>query len=138
MSLLDLIITPAYAQSGGGESIWMQIIFLVVLFALIYFLLIHPQRKRQKEHMHMVSNLKPADEVITSGGILGRITAIDNDFAHIKVDDKVQLYIQKTSINVVLPKGTIQSLQTRDSKESRSSKQIRDSKESSNSEEQNS
>jgi preprotein translocase subunit YajC len=84
--------------------------FLVLLFAVFYFIAIRPQRKRQKEHASMVSNLQKGDEVVTSSGILGKVIRIEDDFVLLKVADNVELKFQKMSVHAVLPKGTLKSV----------------------------
>ena len=80
------------------------------IFALFYFIAIRPQRKRQKEHQQMVSSLAVKDEVATASGILGRITAIEQDFVVLKVAENVELKLQKWAVQNVLPKGTLKGV----------------------------
>ena len=110
-----MFISSAYAQSAGpapagGE--FMQIGFLIVLFALFYFLAIRPQRKRQKEHTDMISALKKGDEVAMSSGMLGRVTAIDENYLTIGVSGGLELKFQRLHVNAILPKGTLKSVGT--------------------------
>ena len=110
---MSFFIADAQAQAAetagqGGEMI--QIFFLVGLFALFYFIAIRPQRKRQKEHTEMVSALGKGDEVVTSSGILGKITSIDDNYIVLTVAEKVELKFQRVHINAVLPKGTLKSI----------------------------
>ncbi len=107
-----MFIANAYAQGGGqpaGGELF-QIGFLVVLFGLFYFIAIRPQRKRQKEHQEMVSALGKGDEVITSSGMLGKITGLDENYVTINVASNVDLKFQRVHINAVLPKGTLKSV----------------------------
>jgi preprotein translocase subunit YajC len=108
-----VFIASAYAQApagspAGGELF--QIVFLVGLFALFYFIAIRPQRKRQKEHAAMVSALGKGDEVVTSSGILGRIASLDDNYVVLVVSDKVELKFQRVHVQAVLPKGTLKSI----------------------------
>lgn len=110
-----MFIAQAHAQSAapagapaGGEIF--QIIFLVGLFVLFYFIAIRPQRKRQKEHAAMVSSLAKGDEVVTSSGILGRISSLDDNYVVLNVSEKVELKFQRIHIHAVLPKGTLKSI----------------------------
>tara|TARA_B110000503_G_scaffold502_1_gene739 strand:- start:317 stop:652 length:336 start_codon:yes stop_codon:yes gene_type:complete len=108
-----MFISNAYAQgandqAAGGELF--QIGFLVVLFALFWFIAIRPQRKRQKEHTEMVSALKKGDEVITSSGILGKISALDENYITLNVASNVELKFQRAHVTAVLPKGTLKSV----------------------------
>lgn len=108
-----MFIASAHAQSAqapapGGELF--QIIFLVGLFVLFYFIAIRPQRKRQKEHAQMVAELEKGSEVVTNSGILGKITALDPNYVVLKVADKVELKMQRIHIHAQLPKGTLKSI----------------------------
>lgn len=110
-----MFISSAHAQTAqagpaGGELF--QIVFLVGLFALFYFIAIRPQRKRQKEHAQMVASLEKGNEVVTSSGILGRITALDDNYIVLNVSEKVELKFQRVHIHAVLPKGTLKSIST--------------------------
>ena len=108
-----MFISSAYAQAqsaqpAGGE--FFQLGFLVVLFAIFYFIAIRPQRKRQKEHQQMVSALQKGDEVITSSGILGKITGLDEHYIQLNVASGVDMKMQRVYVNAVLPKGTLKSV----------------------------
>ncbi len=108
-----MLIPSAYAQApqgaaGGGELF--QIVFLVGLFVLFYFIAIRPQRKRQKEHAEMIAALNKGDEVVTSSGILGRITGLDDNYVVLNVSEKVELKFQRVHIHAVLPKGTLKGI----------------------------
>ena len=113
-----MFISNAYAQGAGGQGAggqaaggeFFQIGFLVVLFGLFYFIAIRPQRKRQKEHQAMVGALSKGDEVITSSGILGKITGLDDNYITLQVASNVNLKFQRVHINAVLPKGTLKSV----------------------------
>jgi preprotein translocase subunit YajC len=110
---MSFFIADAHAQAAapaaqGGEMF--QIFFLVGLFVLFYFIAIRPQRKRQKEHTDMVSALSKGDEVVTTSGILGKITRLEDNFVVVQVTDNVELKFQRSSINAVLPKGTLKSI----------------------------
>jgi preprotein translocase subunit YajC len=87
-----------------------QIFFLVGLFVLFYFIAIRPQRKRQKEHTEMVAALNKGDEVVTTSGILGKITSLDDSYIVLNVSDKVDMKFQRVHIHAVLPKGTLKSI----------------------------
>jgi len=102
----------AHAQSGppsGGGELF-QIVFLVGLFVLFYFIAIRPQRKRQKEHAEMVAALSKGDEVVTSSGILGRINDLDDNYMVLNVANNVDLKFQRVHVHAVLPKGTLKSI----------------------------
>lgn len=109
------LISTAYAASAGpagatgGESF--QMILLLVGFVVIfYFLLWRPQAKKSKEHKELVNHLAKGDEVVTSGGILGKITKVNDNYISIAIAEGVEVTVQKGSIGNSLPKGTIKSL----------------------------
>ncbi|MCB1732904.1 MAG: preprotein translocase subunit YajC [Halieaceae bacterium] len=110
---MSLFIASAHAQAAapaaqGGEMF--QIFFLVGLFVLFYFIAIRPQRKRQKEHQAMVAALSKGDEVVTSSGILGKVTALDDNYMVLNVANNVDLKFQRVHVHAVLPKGTLKSI----------------------------
>ncbi|MCM2337660.1 MAG: preprotein translocase subunit YajC [Lysobacter sp.] len=110
MNLLDFVIAPAYAQAapapGGGMG---TLLFPIILIAIMYFLMIRPQMKRAKEHKAMLEKLSKGDEVLTNGGIAGRVTDIGENFITVEVADNVQIRVQKGAVANVLPKGTLKS-----------------------------
>lgn len=106
-------ISSAHAQAAGQapqEAGIMQLVLMVGLFVMFYFIAIRPQRKRQKEHTELVTNLAKGDEVITTSGILGKISKLDDNYLILQVADNVELKFQKSSIHAVLPKGTLKSI----------------------------
>ncbi len=111
---MSFFISQAHAQSApagappGGEMF--QIGLLVLMFGLFYFIAIRPQRKRQKEHAAMVAALAKGDEVVTSSGILGKVTKLDDDYVVLSVTDNVELKFQRVAIHAVLPKGTLKAI----------------------------
>jgi preprotein translocase subunit YajC len=110
---MSLLIPSAYAQDAaarppGGDLF--QIFFLVGLFVLFYFIAIRPQRKRQKEHAEMVSKLNKGDEVVTSSGILGRVTILDDNYMVLNVANNVEMKFQRVHLHAILPKGTLKSI----------------------------
>ena len=112
MNLLDLLIAPAHAQAagaapqGGGLSF---LIMPIILIAIMYFLMIRPQMKRQKEHRAMLDKLSKGDEVITNGGIVGTVAEIGENFITVEIASNVQVRLQKGAIASVLPKGTLKA-----------------------------
>jgi preprotein translocase subunit YajC len=111
--MLEFLIPAAHAQAGGqapagGEM--MQIVFMIGIFVIFYFMLIRPQRKRQKEVQQMQEGLQVGDEVVTTAGLLGKIRKIEDDFVVLKVAENVELKFQKMAMHAVLPKGTIKSI----------------------------
>jgi len=108
---MDFLISNAYAQAAGGAATnpLLQFAPLVILFGIFYFMLIRPQMKRAKEQRTMVSALAKGDEVITTGGLLGRIDDISESFITLEVAPNVKLKLQKGAVTTVLPKGTLKS-----------------------------
>ena len=111
---MNFFISPAYAQdAGGAQGGGMELIFMLVMFGLIfYFLIYRPQAKRVKQHKELVSSLSKGDEVLTQGGMVGRITKVseENDFIVIALTDELEVTVQKAAVTSVLPKGTMKSL----------------------------
>jgi preprotein translocase subunit YajC len=106
---MDFFISNAWAQTGEPSAL-VTFLPLILIFVIFYFLLIRPQTKRAKEHRHMVSQLKTGDEVVTGGGILGRITEAGEQFLKVEVADGVVLRIQRQTVIAILPKGTFKSV----------------------------
>jgi len=107
---MNYFIDTAWAQVGGGQSDpFLSFLPLIIIFALFYFLLIRPQTKRKKEHDHMVQTLETGQEIVTGGGVLGKITDVGEQFVTVEVTDGVSLKVQKHTVAAVLPKGTIKS-----------------------------
>ena len=108
---MDLIVTTAWAQDGAASGgAWMQMLPLVLIFVVFYFLLIRPQTKRAKEHKEMVAKLQTGDEVVTNGGLLGRITEVGDNFLALEVADRVTIKVQKFQVSQLMPKGTIKGV----------------------------
>ncbi|WMC09652.1 preprotein translocase subunit YajC [Oceanimonas pelagia] len=107
------IISSAYAQGGGAAGGGMEMIIMLVVFGLIfYFMIFRPQSKRVKEHKNLMASLSKGDEVLTNGGLVGKIAKIsaDNDYVVLSLSEQSQVTIKKDFITAVLPKGSIQSL----------------------------
>ena len=106
-----MFISNAYAQAGGeAAGSFMGLLPLILMFVILWFLMIRPQMKRAKEHKNMVAALAKGDEVVTQGGIAGRITDLGDNFIHLEVADKVNVVVQRPSVATVLPKGTLKTL----------------------------
>jgi preprotein translocase subunit YajC len=109
-SMLNFLTPAAMAQQSGapagGEMGLLNLLFPIVLIAAFYFLLIRPQTKRAKEHKQMVEALKKGDEIVTGGGVLGRITEIGENFLQVEIADGVQIKVQKQAVGSLMPKGT--------------------------------
>jgi len=108
MEFLDFFIASAYAQDAQPSGL-LSFLPLIVIFIIFYFLLIRPQMKRAKEHRKLVAELAIGDEVVTNGGLLGRITKLGESFITVELADNVQIKIQRHAISSVMPKGTIKS-----------------------------
>jgi len=112
--LLDLLITPAYAQAAApapgpfGDA--MAFLPMVLIFVVFYFLLIRPQQKRAKETRAMLSALQKGDEVVTAGGIVGRVSKLGEQYAAIEIANGVEINVQRSAVAQLLPKGTIKTL----------------------------
>ena len=113
MSLLNLLgISTAYAANAGagGSSLMSLLPMLIILFALMYFIIIRPQSKRAKQQRELLAGLKKDDEVITNGGLLGKIVKISDNFMVLEIAANVQIQIQKAAVATSVPKGTIKSV----------------------------
>ena len=107
---MSFFISDALAQTGGAGSQADPLASLILpigLVVLFYFFLIRPQSKRQKEQKQMIADLQKGEEVITSGGILGKITKINDDFITLEIAENTPLRIQKNAVQTLMPKGTI-------------------------------
>jgi preprotein translocase subunit YajC len=107
---MDFFISSAYAQDAGAAGGLASFLPLIVIFLVFYFMLIRPQMKRAKEHRNLVAQLGKGDEVITNGGILGKITDLSESFVTVEVADNVQIKLQRNAVTTVMPKGTIKSV----------------------------
>ncbi len=107
-----MFISNAYAQAqaAGQANSFMGLMPLILMFIVLWFIMIRPQMKRAKEHKAMVAALAKGDEVVTQGGIAGRIFELGDNFVHIEVADKVNIAVQRQAIATVLPKGTLKTL----------------------------
>ena len=108
-----MLISPAFAQASGGitgDSGFIGLLPIVLMFVLLYFLMIRPQMKRAKEHKQMVEGLQKGDEVITSGGVLGRITRLGDAYIAVEIAPNTEVSVQKGAVQTLLPKGTLKSI----------------------------
>jgi preprotein translocase subunit YajC len=108
-----VLISPAFAQASGGiggEGGLVTLLPIVLMFVLLYFIMIRPQVKRQKEHRTMVEGLQKGDEVITSGGIVGKIAELGEAYVSLEVAANTAISVQKSAVQTLLPKGTIKSI----------------------------
>ena len=109
---MEFLISSAWAQAApaGQADPLTSFLPLIIIFVVFYFLLIRPQTKRAKEHKKMVSELKAGDEVVTSGGVLGRIIEAGDQFLSVEVANGVELKVQRGTVSAVMPKGTFKSV----------------------------
>jgi preprotein translocase subunit YajC len=108
-----VLISPAYAQAAGAATqsdTLLTFLPMVAIFVVFYFLLIRPQQKKQKEARAMLDALEKGNEVVTAGGVLGRIVKIDEQYVTVEVAQNVQMIVQRGAISQLLPKGTIKGL----------------------------
>ncbi|GIX33933.1 MAG: preprotein translocase subunit YajC [Lysobacterales bacterium] len=104
------LIPPALAQSPGASpqpSLMQPLVLLVIFFLIFYFIAIRPQMKRQREHRAMVESLQRGDEVVTQGGLAGRIEEVGDSFLSLEIAQGVRVKVQKFAVAAVLPKGTL-------------------------------
>ncbi len=105
---MSFFISDAMAAAPQGQpDPLMSFLPLILIFVVFYFLLIRPQTKRAKEHKKMVEGLAKGDEVVTNGGLLGRITRVGENFVELQVADNVVVKVQRQSVATLMPKGTI-------------------------------
>src|SRR3970040_1220779 len=106
------MISNAYAQAaGGGGPGCVGLLPIVLMFVLLYSLMIRPQMKRAKEHKQMVEALQKGDEVITAGGVLGRISKMGEAYVTLAIAPNTEISVQRTAVQTLLPKGTMKTLQ---------------------------
>ncbi len=106
---MDFFIDTAWAQAATQTNPIMSFLPLIIIFALFYFLLIRPQSKRQKEHRELVAALEKGQEVVTGGGVLGKVTEVGPTWVTVEVGEGIALKIQKNTITALMPKDTIKS-----------------------------
>ena len=109
---MNVLISNAYAQTAAAGPLGglMEFLPIILMFGVLYFLMIRPQMKKAKEHKALIAALAKGDEVITQGGIAGRIAKVGDDFLTVEVAEKVEIQVQKSAISLVLPKGTLKNL----------------------------
>jgi len=110
-SVFDFLIPSALAQQAAPQepSLLASLLPLVFIVVIFWLLIIRPQMKRNKQHRELVSNLAVGDEVVSSGGLLGRITEVGDHFVQVELADSVVVKMQKSSVGQVVPKGTFDS-----------------------------
>lgn len=115
-----MLISTAYAQSGGSaDQQLIGFLPIILMFVVLYFLMIRPQMKRTKEHRAMLEALKKGDEVVTAGGIVGRVCKVADSYVTIEVarspegkgaDAAIEMHFQKSAVQTLLPNGTIKAI----------------------------
>ncbi|EGK73544.1 MAG: preprotein translocase subunit YajC [Bradyrhizobium sp.] len=109
-----MLISPAYAQAAGAAADptggIMGFLPIILMFVVLWFLMIRPQMKRAKEHKAMVEALAKGDEVVTQGGVAGRIVKVGDNFVSVEVAPNVEITVQRQAVSTVLPKGTLKAL----------------------------
>ncbi|MBU0499039.1 MAG: preprotein translocase subunit YajC [Gammaproteobacteria bacterium] len=108
--IADALAEAPAAAAAAQPNLIESLIFPIGLFAVFYFFFIRPQMKRQKDHKKLIEALGKGDEVQTEGGLLGRIVELSDDYARIEVADNVVLVVRRSSVQVVLPKGTLKEI----------------------------
>ncbi|MBT3992754.1 MAG: preprotein translocase subunit YajC [Gammaproteobacteria bacterium] len=103
-----MFIENAWAQTSSSQGDpFLSFLPLIVIFVVFYFLLIRPQSKKQKEHREMIDTLELGNEVVTAGGLLGKIVEIGDQYLQLEISDGVKVKVQRTTIGALMPKGTI-------------------------------
>jgi len=108
-----VLISTAHAQTAAAADPtggFMQLLPIILMFIVLYFLMIRPQMKRTKEHKALIEALAKGDEVVTGGGIAGRITKVSENFVAIEIAAAVEIQVQKQAVTLLLPKGTLKAL----------------------------
>ena len=108
-----MIISSAYAQAatGGGDPGFIGFLPIILMFVLLYFLMIRPQMKRAKETKAMIEALQKGDEVVTAGGVVGRIAKLGEQYVTLEIATGTEVVVQRSAVSAPLPKGTIKTLQ---------------------------
>ncbi|HWV15988.1 MAG TPA: preprotein translocase subunit YajC [Cellvibrio sp.] len=111
---MSFFVSSAFAQTAAAQpaaaSPLISILMFGGLFAFMYFFIIRPQRKRQKEHQNLVSALAKGDEVVMTSGMLGKVLKVDENYVVVETGSNIELKFQKVAVHAVLPKGTIKSI----------------------------
>ncbi len=108
------MISLAHAQTAGAAADptggFMQLLPMILMFVVLWFLMIRPQMKKAKEHKALLAGLAKGDEVVTQGGIVGKVTKVGEEYVTVEIAANTEVVVQKPSIGLVLPKGTLKSL----------------------------
>jgi len=106
------MISLAHAQTAGADPSggFMTLLPMILMFVVLWFLMIRPQMKKAKEHKALIAALQKGDEVVTGGGLVGRITKVDDNYITMEIAEGTEVVIQKPAVAIALPKGTLKSL----------------------------
>ena len=110
--MMNFFVAEVYAENGAGSPAGADFSFLIMIgifFLIMYFMIIRPQSKRAKEHKQLIESLSKGDEIVTNGGLLGRITEVGESFIRMEVSQGVAVKVQKNAVATVMPKGTFKS-----------------------------
>jgi len=108
-----VLISTAYAQApaaGAGDAGLMGFLPIILMFVLLYFIMIRPQMKRAKEQKAMIEALQKGDEVVTAGGLVGKLTNVGDAYVTVEIAENTQVVVQKAAVSLTLPKGSIKEL----------------------------
>jgi preprotein translocase subunit YajC len=109
---MSFFISDAMAEGGGaaaGQGGLLSFLPLIIIFIIFYFLIIRPQVKRAKEHKQLTESVGKGDEVVTGGGLLGKVTDVNDNFVTLEIAEGIEVKIQRQSVSSLVPKGTIKS-----------------------------
>ena len=106
------MISLAHAQTAGADPTggFMQLLPMILMFVVLWFLMIRPQMKKAKEHKQLIAALQKGDEVVTGGGLVGKITKVDDNYITLEIAEGTEVVVQKPAVAIALPKGTLKSL----------------------------
>ena len=107
------MISLAYAQTAGAADAsggFMQLLPMILMFGVLWFLMIRPQMKKAKEHKALLAALQKGDEVVTGGGLTGRVTKVGEAYVHVEIAEGVEVVVQKPCVVIVLPKGSLKGV----------------------------
>lgn len=108
--MLDFFIDNAWAAPAPQDPGFVSFLPLIILFVVFYFLLIRPQLKQAKQHKRLVSELAKGDEIVTNGGLLGKIREVGDNFIVVEIAKDTEVKVQKQAVSTVMPKGTLKTL----------------------------
>ena len=108
--LINDAMAAANTASAEPASGLFSFVMIAMIFVLFYFMLIRPQNKRAKEHRDMINSLKKGDEIVTSGGLLAKVTALEEQYVTIKLAEGIEIKMQRNAVSAILPKGTLKSI----------------------------